>query len=149
MSDPPTNLDDCAFCQISRGFDTSPEVVAEGDEWLAFFPLEPATPGHTLVIPRTHVEDFWSAPESLITELTTAAVQVGRAIQSALTPEGLNLITSAGKAAEQTIFHLHIHLVPRRAGDGFGHIWPSDGPTTATSLLPIASDIRQAWGEGR
>jgi histidine triad (HIT) family protein len=147
MSGAPSYLDACAFCKIARGLDTRPEIVAEGDEWLAFFPLEPATPGHTLVVPRTHVEDFWSAPESLVSELTAAAGQVGRAIQSALSPEGLNLITSAGEAAEQTIFHLHLHLVPRRAGDGFGHIWPSDGSTQGSSLRPVASRIRRAWGE--
>ena len=102
---------------------------------LAFFPLEPATPGHTLVIPRTHVPDFWSLDEELATELSRAALRVGGAIDRALTPQGMNMITSSGDAAEQTVFHVHLHVVPRWHRDGFGRIWPSDG-----SMAPQAKD---------
>src|SRR5579863_10354455 len=118
--------DDCPFCAIARGDDDSVEIVCEDDAWVAFFPLNPATPGHTLIIPRQHVSDLWQADQVLANELMVATQRVGRAIEQALAPEGLNLITSAGKTAEQSIFHLHLHVVPRWRRDGFGKIWPRE-----------------------
>jgi histidine triad (HIT) family protein len=114
---------DCDFCAIARG-DAAAEVVCEGEHWVAFFPLRPATLGHTLVIPRDHVEDLWAASRSVGGALMQAAIEVGRAIQDALRPDGLNLISSAGAAAEQSVPHLHLHVVPRWNDDAFGRIWP-------------------------
>ena len=115
--------------------------------WVAFFPLDPATPGHTLIIPRVHVEDLWDAGPEIASQLIQAAVKVGNAVRSAIDPEGMNLITSAGSAAEQTVFHLHIHVVPRWRGDGFGAIWPSETRYENESLLDgIADRIREACG---
>jgi histidine triad (HIT) family protein len=123
--------------------------VCAGDLWVAFFPLEPATPGHTLIIPREHVSDLWAASPELAAELMRAAVQVGRAIQEALAPEGMNLITSAGTVAEQTIFHLHLHVVPRWKRDGFGAIWPRGTRYEDEVLLEgIADRIRAACAAG-
>ena len=135
----------CAFCKIARGQeDEDAEIVCEGDRWVAFFPLNPATTGHTLIVPRNHVRDLWAADVGLSTELMTAVMKVGKAISAALEPEGLNLITSAGKAAEQTIFHLHLHLVPRWKQDGFGRIWPLESKYHHSSLDDVASKIRWA-----
>ena len=129
---------------IGRGEDRQVEVVCEDEPWVAFFPLEPATPGHTLVIPRQHVEDLWQSNSLLAAELMTAVMRVGRAIRGALSPEGMNLITSAGRAAEQTIFHLHLHLVPRWSKDGFGRIWPVEGKYEDANLEDVAQRIRRA-----
>jgi histidine triad (HIT) family protein len=134
---------DCEFCHIARGA-ADAEVLAEGETWLAFFPLKPATPGHTLVIPRRHVRDFWEAEAQEAGELAAACLQVGRAVQQALMPQGMNLITSAGTAAEQTVFHLHLHVVPRWASDGFGTIWPPQGDLSDVDLEGVADRIRQA-----
>jgi histidine triad (HIT) family protein len=139
--------EDCAFCAIARGEDRSVETVCEGENWVAFFPRDPATPGHTLIIPRTHVSDLWAASPALASELMTAVVRVGCAIDSAVKPEGMNLITSAGKAAEQTVFHLHLHVVPRWTRDGFGPIWPIEGGTYEDAELADISDrIRAECG---
>jgi histidine triad (HIT) family protein len=139
----PTYVSDCPFCGIAKGDDPA-ELLVETDEWLAFFPLEPATVGHTLVIPRTHVTDLWEAPPELAALLTAAAIDVGRAIDAALHPDGMNLITSAGKTAEQTVFHLHLHLVPRWSDDGFGRIWPREGTPETDALAAAAQSIRTA-----
>lgn len=140
----PDYVEDCPFCMIAKGDDPAVRLVGESDAWLAFFPLDPATVGHTLVIPRTHVADLWEAPAELAAELTAAAITVGRAISSALNPDGMNLITSAGKTAEQTVFHLHLHLVPRWSDDGFGRIWPHEGSTETAELDSAAEVIRSA-----
>ena len=134
---------DCDFCSIARGEDPSAEIICEGELWVAFFPLHPATLGHTLVISRSHVADLWKVEPPLGEHLMAAAIRVGRAIQTALAPEGMNLITSAGEIAEQTVFHLHLHLVPRWRGDGFGHIWPPAGINDDVALKGAAAKIRE------
>jgi histidine triad (HIT) family protein len=134
----------CDFCAIAQGKDRSVAVVCEGKSWIAFFPLGPATPGHTLVIPRVHVVDLWEVEPALGNELMAAAIRVGRAINASLAPEGMNLITSAGETAEQTVFHLHLHLVPRWRRDGFGRIWPLEGRFEDADLENVAKRIREA-----
>ncbi len=136
--------DNCDFCSIGRGDDQSVEVVCDGETWIAFFPLDPATPGHTLVIPRLHAPDLWSVDPSLASDLMTAVIQVGRAIQDALLPEGMNLVTSAGKVAEQTVYHVHLHVVPRWQHDGFGEIWPPKTALPGIDLGDVADRVREA-----
>jgi histidine triad (HIT) family protein len=136
---------DCAFCRIARGEDDSVEVVAEAADWLAFFPLNPATPGHTLVIPREHVRDLWQVAPPLSDVLIRACIDLGKAIDAALDVDGMNLITSAGATAEQTVFHLHLHLVPRWEHDGFGHIWPTGHRYENSDLDDVAGSIRHVW----
>jgi histidine triad (HIT) family protein len=138
---------DCDFCRIARSTDERTEVVCEGENWVAFFPREPATPGHTLVIPRSHVPDVWSLDSRLGGELMAAVVRVGRAIQTALVPEGMNLISSSGEVAEQSVFHLHLHVVPRWRRDGFGRIWPMDSSTKHADLENLAGLIRVACAD--
>lgn len=113
----------CEFCKIVRGEEDA-RVVYSTAGILAFFPLEPAALGHTLVIPKIHVPDIWAVTDDTCSQLSRAVLRVARAIRSALRPDGMNIINSAGSAATQTIFHLHVHLVPRWANDGFGDLWP-------------------------
>ena len=145
MTSESSSVSDCEFCAIASGKDRSVEVVCEGENWISFFPLSPATPGHTLVIPRAHVADLWQVNLSLGSDLMSAVIRVGRAINQALLPEGMNLITSAGETAEQTVFHLHLHLVPRWHRDGFGRIWPIDGKYEDANLEDVANRIRTAY----
>ena len=145
MSELDVNMKDCAFCAIARGEDSSVEIVCETESWIAFFPKDPATPGHTLVIPRVHVTDLWEVESPLGSELMAAVIRVGRAIDKALKPEGMNLITSSGKVAEQTVFHLHLHIVPRWKRDNFGSIWPIKGKKYEdTTIEAVADRIRKA-----
>lgn len=137
----------CDFCRIARGDDETVEVVCEGKDWVAFFPLDPATPGHTLVIPRSHVPDLWGLDSADAGELMNAVIRVGRAIDSALSPEGMNMITSAGEAAEQTVYHLHLHVVPRWIGDGFGRIWPHESHVSDRQERDAAARIRAACAD--
>lgn len=147
MSDQTMGLQDCPFCAIVRGDeDSRAEVVCEGATWIAFFPLEPATPGHTLIISRAHYRDYWDLSPDLAADLAGAVLRVGRAMRHALEPEGMNLISSSGEAAEQTVFHLHIHLVPRWKRDGFGRIWPPDTRFDDALKANLADSIRKACG---
>ncbi len=139
--------DNCSFCAIAHGHDPHVEVVADDTDWIAFFPLNPATPGHTLVIPRAHVRNLWDADLELASVVMRAAVLVGRAIDTALKPQGMNLITSDGRVAEQTVFHLHLHLVPRWKDDGFGQIWPTGHKYESIDKTNLAGSIKSAFAE--
>ena len=91
---------------------------------VAFFPLEPATLGHTLIVPRDHIPDIWSVDEATAARLAEVTVRLANVMRQALQPEGLNVIQSNGEAATQTVPHLHVHLLPRWKGDAVGRIWP-------------------------
>lgn len=137
-------MDECPFCEIAAGRDPRAEIVCEDARWVAFFPPEPATPGHTLVIPKAHVTDLWSLPLELAEPLMQAVIRVGRAVDQIAVPEGMNLISSSGTAAEQSVFHLHLHVVPRWARDGFGQIWPPGRPMGEAFKADLADRIRDA-----
>ena len=132
----------CAFCWIVNR-ETPAEVVYETKSTLAFFPLEPATRGHTMVIPKRHIETFLDAEEADVPELGSTVLTVGRALRAVLAPEGMNMISSAGVAASQSVMHLHVHLVPRWAGDAIGEIWPPKVPTSEALLEDVADALRQ------
>lgn len=144
MTNEHTSPSTCPFCAIARNEDRATKAICSGHDWVAFFPLDPATPGHTLIIPRMHVTDLWQLEQPLAGALIQAAIDVGDSIRQAVQPQGMNLITSAGDVAEQTVFHLHLHLVPRWEGDNFGPIWPSEHRYKSEALGDVADRIRAA-----
>lgn len=135
---------DCEFCKIAQDIDDSPKVIAATENWIAFFPLRPAVRGHTLIIPRAHVANLWETEPAQSAELINGAVLIGKAIGFALSPDGMNLITSAGEAAEQTVHHLHLHVVPRWYKDDFGPIWKRN-QKKINGLDATAEQIRRSY----
>jgi histidine triad (HIT) family protein len=122
-----TTRQPCPFCAIAAGTGSQARVVYRDHHVTAFFPLEPATPGHTLLIPNRHVQDLGELTRQEGHDLVDATRRVVGAIRESLAPEGLNVIQSNGEAATQTVPHLHVHLVPRWSEDRMGLRWP-DGP---------------------
>lgn len=118
--------DVCPFCEVVNREDRDVREVYRDSNAVAFFPTEPATLGHTLVVPRLHVADIWTLPEELAAHLAKVGVRIAAAIGRAVEPDGLNVIQSNGRAATQTVFHLHVHLVPRWENDAVGRIWPPE-----------------------
>lgn len=108
----------CVFCRIAAGTEPA-EIVFEWPDAVAFRPLNPVTDGHLLVIPRAHVAD--ALEDTVVTASTMA--RAADAAFGVLRRSGCNLITSVGIDATQTVFHLHIHVVPRRPGDGLLLPW--------------------------
>lgn len=107
---------DCVFCEIASGTERA-AFVERWESGFAIRPIAPVTEGHILVIPTAHVADFTEDPE--VTEL----VMYYAAELADYLGGDFNLITSKGAAATQTVFHLHVHLVPRRPGDGLTLPW--------------------------
>lgn len=116
MSEPApaaTTAPDCLFCRIVAGELPSRQVYAD-DTAIAFLDIAPFHRGHTLVVPRRHVADVLAEPDA-VTELAPAIAATTAILRDRLTPDGLNLFTSAGTVAGQEVDHLHVHLVPRYA----------------------------------
>lgn len=109
--------------------------VYRDDHAVAFFPLQPASLGHTLVVPRRHIPDIWALPEQTAAHLSRTVLRVAAALRTAVAPDGLNIIQSSGAAATQTVPHLHAHLVPRWAADAMGPIWQARPPSYPPQVL--------------
>jgi len=132
---------ECEFCRIVRGAEPA-AIVCQDRTCVAFFPTHPAVQGHTLVVPRRHISNLWQAEGDLVADLVRMVIRVGRALVEAVHPEGMNLITSAGEAASQTVFHAHLHVVPRWKGDAIGEIWPPASTSAAAATQAIADLVR-------
>lgn len=131
--------EDCVFCQIVVG--AAPAVIAR--EWpdaIAFRPLGPVTPGHMLVIPRQHVANAIEDPA------VTASIMF-RAAEFADGYGASNILTSTGRAATQSVFHLHIHVIPRAAGDQLMVPWGTTGDPQAPHQCKRASAAEAALAE--
>lgn len=120
----------CEFCEIAARESPDTREVYRTVDVVAFFPLQPATLGHTLLIPRRHVPDIWGLDDQLAAELGRQTLRLATAIRHAMYPQGLNIIQSNGVAATQTVRHLHVHVVPRWHGDAIGRIWPPESGYT-------------------
>jgi histidine triad (HIT) family protein len=133
----------CDFCEIIAR-DEPARVVLRNERVVAFFPIEPATLGHTLVVPAMHIPNIWSLDQRIAHDLCDATLRVAGAIREALVPEGLNIIQSNGEAASQTVMHLHIHVVPRSRNDEMGAIWPEKTTFTDQAKDDAYLRIREA-----
>ncbi|MHA7984803.1 HIT family protein [Rathayibacter sp. CAU 1779] len=116
----------CAFCEIVARADPDAREIYRDADTIAFFPTEPAVLGHTMVIPLRHVADIWALDEHSGERIAVTTLKIAGAIKSALHPHGLNIIQSNGRAAGQTVMHVHVHLVPRWENDRVGRIWPPE-----------------------
>lgn len=116
---------DCPFCDLVARARGAPEMFRT-DAVVTFFPPEPATLGHTLLIARAHVRDIWEVGEDTAAELGRQTVILAEAVKRTLNTNGHNVIQSNGAAATQTVMHVHVHIVPRWEGDAIGRIWPPE-----------------------
>jgi histidine triad (HIT) family protein len=108
----------CVFCEVVAGRAPA-HVVAEDERTLAFMDINPIVRGHVLVVPRTHADALWRMDPADGDAVMRATQRVAAAIDRAFHPDGVNLFHSTGEAAGQTVFHVHMHLVPRWFDDGF------------------------------
>lgn len=135
----------CPFCAIIREDSSDARVLDRGQETTAFFPLEPATRGHTLVVPNRHVADLTDLTPAESRDLGQAVHRMARAIVAALSPMGLNVIQSTGSVATQTVPHVHFHLVPRWSDDRMVLQWPTgaaeDGPDQDQTLIALRAAL--------
>ncbi len=115
-------MTDCIFCKIVNGEIPSYKVY-EDDYSFAFLDIHPVHPGHTLVIPKKHYEDFLEADADTLATLSEITQKIAKAVTGGVGADGCNVTTNNGRAAGQVIFHLHWHIIPRFEGDGL-QLWP-------------------------
>ena len=133
-------MSDCVFCKIVAGQIPSTKVF-EDEHTLAFMDLGQVNPGHVLVAIKKHAPYLYELDEVQAAAVARACVKVSRAIQDAFKPEGLSVYQANGKAAGQTVFHYHVHLLPRHAADGMELTWPVKNPPRET-LEAYAQKVR-------
>jgi histidine triad (HIT) family protein len=136
-------MPDCIFCQIIAR-QRSAHTVFENDDVLAFLDIHPAARGHTMVIPKVHAERLDQLDERHIGPLFAGVKSVMRLLERALQPGGMNVGWNHGWAAGQHVNHLHVHLIPRYAGDGGGGIQSLIRSSAREDLASIAAQIRAA-----
>jgi histidine triad (HIT) family protein len=120
-------MDNCVFCKIMAK-QIPATVVHEDDHTLAFMDIGQVNPGHVLVALKQHAENIFALHDAQAAAVFRSAAKVARAIRAAFQPEGLSVYQANGKAAGQTVFHFHIHLVPRHERDGMELTWPVKNP---------------------
>lgn len=131
---------DCLFCGIAAG-EIPAQIVDSDDQTVSFMDINPATRGHALVIPRAHATDLMEISDSDLEASMTAAKRLAKRMDDVLEPDGFNILNACRAAAWQTVFHFHVHVVPRYEDDPLKLPWvPAEGD--ADEIAAVAEELR-------
>ena len=130
---------DCLFCKIVAG-EIPATRVAEDDRTVAFMDINPATRGHVLVVPREHAKDLLEIDPEDLAAVAKAAQRIAATMPERLGADGVNLLNSCGRAAWQTVFHFHMHVIPRYAADPLRLPWTPE-PGDRDEIAAAARDL--------
>ena len=130
----------CSFCAILSG-EVPAHVAYEDELFVGFLDHRPLFPGHTLLVPRAHVETLWDAPPELLGPLALATRRLSVAVRDAMAAEGI--FNAINNVVSQSVPHLHVHVVPRRRKDGLrGFFWPRTRYASQEEAEKVAARIR-------
>jgi len=132
--------DDCLFCGIVSG-DVPAEIVDSDERTVAFMDISPATRGHALVVPREHADDLLDVSDEDLQATFLAARRLAEKMRGVLRPDGFNVLNSCGSAAWQTVFHFHVHVIPRYEDDPLRLPWKPE-PGDADEIKASAAELR-------
>jgi len=130
---------DCLFCKIAAG-EIPATRVGEDDRTITFMDINPATRGHVLVIPRAHAKDLLEIQAEDLAAVASAAQRVAATMPERLGADGVNLLNSCGRVAWQTVFHFHLHVIPRYAADPPRLPWTPE-PGDRDEIAAAARDL--------
>jgi len=130
---------DCIFCKIVAG-ELPATIVDEDERTISFLDIAPATRGHALVIPRTHSADLLSIDEVDLHAVASASRRLAARLSDRLQADGVNLLNSCGAAAFQTVFHFHVHVIPRYEGDPLRLPW-TPTPGDPDEIAAVAQEL--------
>ena len=133
--------DDCIFCKIAAGIIPS-ATVYEDDDFRAILDIAPAHKGHTIILPKKHAANLFELDADSAAKVFPVAKKVAAAVKKATGCEGVNILQNNGTAAGQTVFHLHVHVIPRFEGDGILPVWPQ-GAYADGEAATLAEAIRK------
>ena len=135
--------EDCLFCKIIRG-EIPCFKVFEDSETLAFMDINPIAEGHVLVVPKFHSADILETPAEWVGKAFAGAKRVAEAVQKTFEPDGINIVQANGPGAKQSVFHLHVHVIPRSLDDGLTMNWelvPGDMDGIGKLAEKIAANV--------
>lgn len=132
---------DCVFCKVIAG-EIPGEVVDSDDRTVTVMDVNPATRGHVVVMPRDHTENLLAVSEEDLAATMKAARRMIERISQTLAPAGFNVLNNMGRAAWQSIFHFHVHVIPRYADDPLQLPWLPE-PADPGELAAVAAEIRR------
>ena len=129
----------CIFCKILAS-DLPATIVAEDERTISFLDIAPATRGHALVIPRAHTADLLSVDDADLYAVASASRRLAGRLKERLGADGVNLLNSCGAAAFQTVFHFHMHVIPRYEGDPLRLPW-TPTPGDPEEIAAVAREL--------
>jgi histidine triad (HIT) family protein len=132
--------EDCIFCKVAAG-ELPAQIVAQDELTISFMDIAPATRGHALVIPRRHARDLLDVDDEDLAAVALASKRLARRACERLAADGANLLNSCGARAWQTVFHFHVHVIPRYAGDPLKLPWVPT-PGDPDEIAAAAADLR-------
>ena len=131
---------DCIFCKIANG-EIPASTVYEDDMFRVILDMSPATKGHALILPKKHMADIFEMDSETAEKVFVLTAKVAKGMKAALNCDGLNIVQNNGEVAGQTVFHFHMHIIPRYEGDGQNINWVS-GTSEAEERERVAQQIR-------
>lgn len=137
---------DCIFCKIAA-HELPAYILCEDAHGLAIMDINPAAPGHVLVISKVHAPNVFTIPADALAQLMPMVQKVARAVDAVLAPDGVSLVQANGSGAAQTVMHFHMHVVPRHFEDHLPLNWRAT-PGSRKEIEQIAGRLRSALGGG-
>jgi histidine triad (HIT) family protein len=134
---------DCLFCQIVAGAIPA-TIVASDERTVTFMDINPATRGHALVVPRAHAKDLLEIDPEDLAAVARAGQRMARTAQATLDADGINLLNSCGAPAWQTVFHFHLHVIPRYEGDPLRLPW-IPGPGDMDKIRATGEQLKEHY----
>ena len=133
--------DDCIFCKLANG-DIPTNSIYEDDVVKVIFDASPAAPGHILILPKNHFDDVYSMDDETAAHVFKVAVKLSKAYRKALDFDGLNIVQNNGEAAGQTVFHFHMHIIPRHNDDTVNVGWEKH-KVSSERIKDITDEVRK------
>ncbi len=141
------NMDKCLFCQIANKTIPS-NIVYEDDDVIAFLDISQVTKGHTLVVSKAHYDNFLTTPKEIMHKVMDVAQRIGQAQIMMLGAKGVNILSNINKEAGQSIYHFHVHVIPRYiASEGFRIEMKENNNIEQLSLPTLAKEIKKGLDE--
>jgi len=131
--------DDCIFCKIANG-EIPSTTIYENDDFRIFFDIAPASKGHCLIVPKQHFDDIFDMDQETGGRLFSLATAAAGSLKKVLNCEGMNIVQNNGSIAGQTVFHFHLHLIPRYTGDTVNVGW-QPGEADVDELKALATEV--------
>lgn len=136
----PERVEDCIFCKVIAG-EIPSEVIDSDERTVTVLDINPATKGHVVVIPRDHAENLFEVSDEDLLATMVAARRVAEKMKASIRPAGFNLLNNVGRAAWQSIFHFHVHVIPRYEDDPLQLPWVPE-PAEPDQLASVAAELR-------